>query len=108
MKTIEVLGVIARLRKLDPEISAVEVSILMICAREDTRGQLTMSDLAKELGLNLATTSRHCANLSEINRYKEQGLNLIKMKENIMDRRQKFVSLTDQGRVLLRAMNIEF
>lgn len=108
MKPIQMLDVIARLRKLDHEISAVEIAILMICAREDTRGQLVMSDLAKELGLNTATTSRHCANLGEINRYREQGLDLIKTKENPMDRRQKFISLTDNGRVLLRTMGVEF
>ena len=56
-----------------------------------------MSEMADVLGLAQSSVSRNVAALSDWNRHRTTGHDLVSARENPMDRRQKLVTLTAKG-----------
>ena len=63
-----------------------------------------MSEMADVLGLAQSSVSRNVAALSNWNRHRAVGHDLVTARENPMDRRQKLVTLTVKGIKLREAI----
>ena len=63
-----------------------------------------MSEMANILGLAQSSVSRNVAALSNWNRHRVVGHDLVTARENPMDRRQKLVTLTAKGVKLREAI----
>jgi DNA-binding MarR family transcriptional regulator len=91
------LKVIDVFRELDPMMPIGQVAFFLTAAKNE---EMTLSEIAERSGLAIATASRYLANLTGLDRYKQEGLNLLDAYDNPMNRRQKLVVLTDAGRKL--------
>lgn len=83
------------------EINATAVAVYLLVGSRP--GGITTLDIQKELNLTPAATSRVLSLLSGYHRgSKERGLGVIKLIENIENRRLKRVVLTKKGRKLFQ------
>lgn len=96
----QVNTLLTRISALEPEMPLQQIRCLFVVA-ESEEG-MSLSDIAKKVGIGLATASRHIGALGKINRRKEEGLQLIESFEDPMERRKKIIRLTPKGRVAIR------
>lgn len=94
---------LSKIRQLSPDMPVSQVLCLLTVARKSPEG-LSISDLAKSLGLSLPTASRYVAELGKHGIRNKDGLQLLAARENPLERRQKLVVLTDKGEKLLRSL----
>ena len=68
---------------------------------EDERKEpITIKELSERVGLPYATVSRHLRYLGDFERLGVEGMGLVKTDTYLMNRRQKIVSLTREGKAL--------
>lgn len=96
------LKVIEAFRKIDITMPIGQVAFFLNAAKNEG---LTLGDIAAITNINMANASRYLANLTKIDRYKEQGLGLLDAYENPVNRRQKLIVLTDAGRKLINEIS---
>lgn len=91
------MGMIDEFRKVEPSMTAnALLAFLTICIEPG----ITVSDLQRRLSLNNSTVVRVVASLSSHHRGGKEGFDLIKYKEDYIDRRVKHLHLTAQGQHL--------
>jgi DNA-binding MarR family transcriptional regulator len=83
-----------KLMTIDPDMSIQRAAVLLTIAREDG---LTQVQLMDRLNTTSASTSRHVAYWSALNRLKREGKGWIQYVEDPMDRRVKMLRLTEKG-----------
>jgi DNA-binding MarR family transcriptional regulator len=94
-------SIIEEFRKLNPEMQAQQMAIfLAVVAKPES----TITDLANVTGHSTGTVSRNVAALSQIHRKGMPGLDILVAKEDIMDRRNKRISLTPKGVRVMSAL----
>lgn len=81
---------------IDPEMPIQMVKTYVQVALAHPEPAL-MSEMADVLGLAQSSVSRNVAALSDWNRHRVTGHDLVSARENPMDRRQKLVTLTAKG-----------
>lgn len=86
-----------RAAEIDPEMPLQQLHCLLVVAEAEEGTSLT--DLAKKVGIGLATASRYVGALGKINRRREEGLKLIESFEDPMERRKKIIRLTKKGHI---------
>ena len=86
-------------RQLDPEMQAQTMVTYLLVAETDPE-PILMTELGKRSGLAQSSVSRNVAALGAWSRHRRPGLKLVEAHEDLMDRRQKLVSLTASGRRL--------
>jgi len=86
-------------RQLDPEMQA-QTMVTFILVAEAHPEPILMTELGKRSGLAQSSVSRNVASLGAWSRHRRPGLKLVEAHEDLMDRRQKLVSLTVSGRRL--------
>ena len=97
------LASIEAFRQLDPKIQAQTVVTFLLVAEADP-DPIPMRALAQRTGLAQSSVSRNVSALGAWSRHKRPGLKLLEAHEDIMDRRQKLVSLTASGRRLKKTL----
>lgn len=93
-----------KIRQLSPDMPVSQVLCLLTVARKSPDG-LSISDLAKSLGLTLPTCSRYVAELGKHGIRGRDGLELLDARENPLSRREKLVQLSKKGEALLRSLS---
>ena len=96
------LRVVDVFREIDPLMPIGQIAFFLQVAKNEG---CTLSDIASQSDLALATASRYLANLTQIDRYKQPGLALLDAYENPMNRRQKLIILTELGRKVIDKLN---
>ncbi len=86
--------IIEEFRKLNPEIQAQQIALFLAVV---VKPGSTMSELAAATGHSTATVSRNVGALGQIHRKGMPGLGILSAKEDVMDRRNKRVSVTPKG-----------
>ncbi len=84
-------------RTLDPEMQAQTMMTLLVVGEAHPE-PVSMVSIAKIVGLAQSSTSRNVSLLGKIHRKGMPGLDLLESSEDIMDRRNKLVSLTSRGK----------
>ena len=87
-------------REVDAEMPLPQVHCLLIIA--DAEDGLSLTDLASRASVGLATASRYVGFLGKINRFREEGHQLVESFEDPMERRKKIIRLTQRGKALLK------
>jgi DNA-binding MarR family transcriptional regulator len=83
--------------QIDAEMPLQQLHCLLVIA--EAKEGLSLTDLAKKVGIGLATASRYVGALGNINRRREEGLKLIEAFEDPMERRKKIIRLTKKGMI---------
>lgn len=96
----EINKVLAGISAIDHEMPLQQARCLFVIAQSEEG--MSLSDIAKKVGIGLATASRYISALGKINRKKEDGLQLIESFEDPMERRKKIIRLTPKGRIAVR------
>lgn len=91
--------VLSLFQLIDPEMPIQMLKTYALVALSHPE-PVTMTELGAALGLAQSSISRNVAALSDWNRHHVVGHDLITAKENLMDRRQKLVTLTIKGQKL--------
>lgn len=94
---------LSKIRTLSPDMPVSQVLCLLTVAKTSPEG-LSISDLAKKLGLSLPTCSRYVAELGSHGIRNKEGLELLVSRENPLSRREKTVTLSKKGEALLRSL----
>lgn len=94
------LDAIQVFRQVDSEIQAQTVAILLYIAVK--RKPVLMQELSDALGISQASVSRNVAVWSNLHWKQKPGHNLVESWENPENRRQKFVDLTQKGRLFIK------
>ena len=88
MKSIELM------QTLDERMQAQTIMVfLLVCEF----GPCRMASIRRMANISQASVSRNCASLGRIHRRGEPGFGLVDTEEDPMDRKQKFVQLTQKG-----------
>lgn len=89
---------------LRPEIPTTIVNTFLGVAlwgyEDDHKEPITIKELSDMVGLPYATVSRHLRYLGDYERIGVEGMGLVKTDVYLMNRRQKVVSLTREGKAL--------
>jgi DNA-binding MarR family transcriptional regulator len=85
-------------RELNPTMPLQYVTAFLQVAITEGR---TVTDYANALGTSQSLMTRHLADIGVVNRYHEAGYDLIEMKTDLMDRRNKRSLLTAKGHRLV-------
>lgn len=102
MNLSEAIRLIAEARRLESEMPLPQLHCLLILGEEEEGMSLT--EVAKRAGIQLATASRYVSALGKVNRHREEGLKLIESFEDPMERRKKIIRLTTRGKKLIHKM----
>jgi len=100
--------ILTEFRKLNPEMQVNTMLVfLAVASSQEPVGQY---DISQGLGLTQSVVSRIVADLSDVDRYRNElqsgrtrkgaGLGLVKRFENPRDRRLKLVEITPRGRMV--------
>lgn len=100
------LKCIAELRKYDSEMPLPQVYCLFLLAQAGEDG-MSLTELSRKADIAMATASRYIGNLGKINRFKEEGFNLVEAYEDPMERRKKIIRLSAKGRALINRVTGE-
>lgn len=100
MKLEEILRCVNELRRVDSEMPLPQVHCLFLLAKAGEEG-LSLTELAQQADIAMATASRYIGNLGKINRFKEEGFKLVEAFEDPMERRRKIIRLTGKGKALI-------
>ena len=98
----DAIQLIHGISKIEAEMPLQQLHVLLLIAKAGEGSSLT--DLAREAGIGLATASRYVSALGKQNRHREEGLLLVESFEDPMERRKKIIRLTDKGRVALNKL----
>jgi DNA-binding MarR family transcriptional regulator len=82
-------------------MQAQQMAIFLAVA---TKPESTVTDLSNVTGHSTGTVSRNIAALGQTHRKGLPGLDLLVSKEDVLDRRNKRVSLTHKGRRVMAAL----
>lgn len=86
------------------DLGSQTVVTLLAVANAPASG-ISLADLAVITGLSASSVSRNISRLS-VGLPGEEGLGLVELTSNPMDRRQKYAALTTSGRVLMEAIDL--
>lgn len=86
----------------DKDMPIQMVRVFILVALNPGLGTMEM---AAKSGLPVSVASRHLIDLAELNRYKEQGHELVVQKIDPMNRRARPATLTPKGRALVARIN---
>ena len=90
----KLLKIIQLLQTLDERMQAQTILVfLLVCEFSPCR----MASIRKMANISQASVSRNCASLGRIHRRGEPGFGLVDTEEDPMDRKHKFVQLTQKG-----------
>lgn len=103
MEIAHCVRVFKKIQELDPEMPLGMVFALFVIASKEPEG-LSLSDLAKEANIGLASASRYVSALGKQDRRRQKGFELVDAREDPMERRKKIVTLTPKGRVLIKKL----
>jgi len=95
------IAALAPFRVLNPNMPMQYVTALIQVALK--QGE-SVREYARSTGVSESVMSRHFADLGDINRHHEEGLNLVEKKCDPMDRRTQRVKLTKKGQRLIGEM----
>jgi DNA-binding MarR family transcriptional regulator len=98
----DAIQLINGISKIESEMPLQQLHVLLLIAKAGEGTSLT--DLAKEAGIGLATASRYVSALGKQDRHRQEGLLLVESFEDPMERRKKIIRLTDKGRVALNKL----
>ncbi|WP_114417533.1 MarR family transcriptional regulator [Marinospirillum perlucidum] len=87
------LGAVAAIREVAPEIGIQAVHLLLEVARKPG---ITVSELISKTGLSQSSCSRNLALLSAQHRLGKPGLNLVYTQDDPKERRRKLAYLTEK------------
>lgn len=96
----DVNKLLTKISAIEPEMPLQQIRCLFVVA-ESEEG-MSLSDIAKKVGIGLATASRHIGALGKLNRHRQEGLLLIESFEDPMERRKKIIRLTSKGRIAIK------
>jgi DNA-binding MarR family transcriptional regulator len=99
LKQIRVAGAI---REIDAGIPLTTVAVFLQIAAYPSS---TSKEITTRLGISQSATSRHLADLSDHSWTKKQGLGLIEVIEDPLDRRTKRAFLTFNGQSLVKRIS---
>lgn len=103
METVEKMIRTANLmREIAADIPIQAVQSFFVVA---TKEGLSISDLAKQVGLGQSSASRNVAALSEYKKPGVRGLGLIESRQDPKEARKKRLVLTQKGKLLIDAIN---
>lgn len=88
--------------RLESEMPLQQLHCLLVIAQSEDG--LSLTDLAKKVGIGLATASRYVAALGKQNRHREEGLLLVEAFEDPMERRKKIIRLTKKGKIAIEKL----
>jgi DNA-binding MarR family transcriptional regulator len=100
VKLEDVNKVLTGIAAVEADMSLQQVRCLFIIAASEEG--MSLSDIAKKVGIGLATASRYISALGKLNRHREEGLQLIESFEDPMERRKKVIRLTTKGKIAIR------
>lgn len=106
MKLDECLKCISELRNVDSEMPLPQVHCLFILAKAGEEG-MSLTELANKAEIAMATASRYIGNMGKINRFREEGFQLVEAFEDPLERRRKIIRLTPKGKVLINRITGE-
>ncbi|MBZ9671648.1 MarR family winged helix-turn-helix transcriptional regulator [Mesorhizobium sp. ES1-3] len=92
------IAFLAEFRKLDSEMQMQTALIFLLIAKDEG---CSVRDLEQLTGLTSASCSRNVAALSDVGRKGNPGHNLVAVKVDADDRRQRNLFLTTKGRAVL-------
>ena len=102
-KYMEVLTNVAlRFRDEDSNMTLLGMCILLVIAREGHKDGMDMSELIKLVKSNKSSVSRAIAVFSDVGRREKEGLDLIYLEEDPLDRRYKKIYLSKEGKRLTK------
>ena len=81
-------------RDMDAEIPLTTVAVFLTVVQ---KGNITMKEMVKLLGISQSSCSRNVAYLAQYHRLNKPGLNLLVTMEDPQERRRKIVSPTQRG-----------
>tara|TARA_R110002153_G_scaffold196723_2_gene350110 strand:- start:402 stop:752 length:351 start_codon:yes stop_codon:yes gene_type:complete len=102
-----IAGVLEDFNNIYLEMTAMQMRVFIVVAR---RGPVTGKDIATTLKISGPNVSRCVAMLSDVvipNR-KTPSLNIVQLKNDSLDRRVKYVELTELGEEFVRALIAHF
>jgi DNA-binding MarR family transcriptional regulator len=97
----KVASFIEEFRKLNAEMQAQQMAIFLAAA---AKPESTITDLANVTGHSTGSVSRNVAALSKTHRKGMPGLDILVAVEDIMDRRNKRITLTPKGQRVMAAL----
>lgn len=100
MQTHQALSMLSGVQKIDPEMPLQQVMCLLVIAQSEDG--LSLTDVAKKVGISLTTASRYVSALGKTTRHRTEGLNFIESFEDPMERRKKIIRITTKGKIALR------
>lgn len=99
MTLSDALRFISVIREIDAEMPLPQVHCFLIIA--EAEDGLSLTELANKASVGLATASRYVGFLGKINRFREDGHQLVESFEDPTERRKKIIRLTGRGKALL-------
>jgi DNA-binding MarR family transcriptional regulator len=100
MQTQEAFRLLSGIQRVDPEMPLQQVMCLLVIAEAEEG--LSLTDVAKKVGISLTTASRYVSALGKLNRHRTEGLKYIESHEDPMERRKKIIRITTKGKIALR------
>lgn len=100
METKEVIKLLSGLQRIDPEMPLQQALCLFVIS--ESEDGMSLTDIAKKVGIGLATASRYVSALGRVTRHRTEGLNFIESFEDPMERRKKIIRMTMKGKIALR------
>lgn len=100
MQTQEAFRLLSGIQRVDPEMPLQQVMCLLVIAQSEEG--LSLTDVAKKVGISLTTASRYVSALGKTTRHRTEGLNFIESFEDPMERRKKIIRITTKGKIALR------
>jgi DNA-binding MarR family transcriptional regulator len=91
---------LGRFRDLHPDMTALQLAVFLVIAKAGEEG-ISQSALYRYLDTTDSTVSRTLAILSDIGGRKVAPLDLIEIKVNPLDRRERLITLTRKGTRIL-------
>ena len=102
MKLKQAIDLVAGIQKINPDMPLQQLLCLLYIAREEEGCSLT--DIARNANIGLATASRYVSSLGKMNRHREEGFNFVESYEDPMERRKKIIRLTTKGKIALKKL----
>jgi DNA-binding MarR family transcriptional regulator len=100
MQPHEAFRLLSGIQKVDPEMPIQQIMCLLVIA--EAEDGLSLTDVAKKVGISLTTASRYVSALGKMNRHRTEGLKFIESHEDPMERRKKIIRITTKGKIALR------
>ena len=99
MSLQECLKFIRGIVRIESEMPLQQLHCLLVIAQVEDG--LSLTEIAQQVGIGLATASRYVSALGKQNRHREEGLLLVESFEDPMERRKKIIRLTSKGKAAL-------